>query len=199
MTRNKSIMVGACAALVFSAMASATLAADVSQDSIDACIDAVRTEAGGGGGHILSTEFSEANSLVMLQDRNDTVWKCVVSNDGSSAFIEVAGAPSYHVPAQNDFADGMQGGPDYWRINVHSTLNVHSAPSASSPTVARLHRGMVVENRGCQFNEGRKWCQIADGDSTGWAAGEYLVEAGGPAPVIDHASGPEGKTLSCGV
>ncbi|PRY69874.1 SH3 domain-containing protein [Marivita geojedonensis] len=152
-------------------------AAEVSQDAIDACIDQVRAMApAAGGGSVLSTEFSEANSLVMLEDGRGTTWRCLVSNDGRNPYVEMAGGGQSQ--PQADYADGMQGGPDYWRVNVHSTLNVHTSPSASSPTVARLHRGMIVENRGCQYSEGRRWCQIADGDATGWVAGEYLVESG---------------------
>jgi hypothetical protein len=171
----------------------AASAADVSQDAIDACIDATRSEASGGG-HILSTEFSEANSLVMLQDANDTVWRCLVSNDGVVQELTRSDDTPVHAPVPLDYADGMSGGPDFWSINVHSTLSVHAAPSASAATVARLHRGMVVENRGCEFNEGRKWCQIADGDATGWVAGEYLVEAAAPGqPSVSKAT-PEPTT-----
>ena len=80
-----------------------------------------------------------------------------------------------------DYADGLSGGPDWWEVRVGSTLNVHSAPSTSAPTVGRLPNGLVVENRGCQMAEGRRWCQIADGDASGWVAGESLVEAAAPA------------------
>lgn len=179
--------------------AGAAHAADVGQDAIDACIDAVRERAASNGGTVLNTEFSEANSLVMLQDQYGVTWKCLVDNRGENPYIEVAGdaggAPAPQpVAPQSDYADGMSGGPDYWRVNVHSTLNVHSGPSTSSPTVAKLHRGMVVENRGCQMSEGRTWCQIADGDASGWAAAEYLVEAAGPAPSVDHSTYAEPTT-----
>ncbi|MCA0873698.1 SH3 domain-containing protein [Seohaeicola saemankumensis] len=168
--------------------AGVAIGAEVSQDAIDACIEVTRSEASGGGGHILRTEFSEANSLVVLQDGNDNVWRCLVSNDGVVQELTRSDEAPVHAATTGDYADGMSGGPDYWRINVHSTLNVHSDPSTSSRTVARLHRGMVVENRGCVFNEGRKWCEIADGDASGWAAGEYLVEAAAPARSSSQAS-----------
>ena len=68
--------------------------ADVGQDAIDGCIDQLRAVGGpdGQGGTILSTEFSEANSLVMLQDSGETVWRCLVSNDGQVAELSVAQA-----------------------------------------------------------------------------------------------------------
>jgi len=62
--------------------------AEVTQDAIDACIDALRAQAGSAGGTVQSTEFSEANSLVMLQDNDGSNWRCIVSNDGSSATVE---------------------------------------------------------------------------------------------------------------
>ena len=68
--------------------------ADVGQDAIDGCIDQLRAVGGpdGQAGTVLSTEFSEATSLVMLQDRGETVWRCLVSNDGQVAELTVAQA-----------------------------------------------------------------------------------------------------------
>lgn len=176
----------------------AAQAADVSQAAIDACEFAVSRQAASDGGTILGTEYSEANSLVMIRDQYGVTWRCLVDNAGQSPWVEVAGAqPAAPAPAPGaDYADGMSGGPDFWQINVHGTLNLHSGPSTGSPTIAKLHRGLVVENRGCRMNEGRKWCEIADGDVSGWAAGEYLVEAGGPAPAVDHsAKAPTTETV----
>lgn len=70
------------------------LAADVGQDAIDGCIDQLRAVGGpdGQSGTVVSTEFSEANSLVMLQDSGETVWRCLVSNDGQVAELSVAQA-----------------------------------------------------------------------------------------------------------
>ncbi len=74
------------------ALTSASIqAADVSQDAIDACIDRVRGQVGGGGGTVTYTEFSEANSMVMLKDGSGGEWRCIVSNDGRSASIERTG------------------------------------------------------------------------------------------------------------
>ncbi|MBO6774555.1 MAG: SH3 domain-containing protein [Marinibacterium sp.] len=91
------------------------------------------------------------------------------------------GAGAAAAAGSSDEADSLSSGPDWWEVRVGSTLNVHSAPSTSAPTVGRLPNGLVVENRGCQMAEGRKWCQIAYGDAAGWVAGEYLVEIAAPA------------------
>ncbi|EPX85327.1 hypothetical protein [Salipiger mucosus] len=74
--------------------AGAVQAADVGQDSIDRCIDTLRSEQGAQGGTVLSTEFSEANSLVMLEDASGTSWRCLVSNDGSWAEVTMSGQAS---------------------------------------------------------------------------------------------------------
>ena len=76
--------------------------------------------------------------------------------------------------------EGGAGGPDHFTVNAETRLKVHSQPSTSSPTVAILPRGMVVENLGCREAEGRTWCHIGDGDVSGWAAAEFLVEGTGP-------------------
>lgn len=70
------------------------VAADVGQDAIDGCIDQLRAVGGpdGQSGIVQSTEFSEANSLVMLQDKGGSVWRCLVSNDGQVAELSVAQA-----------------------------------------------------------------------------------------------------------
>ncbi|QPZ91012.1 hypothetical protein [Thioclava electrotropha] len=72
----------------------AATSSEVSQEAIDACIDAVRAAHGAMGGTVLSTEFSEANSLVMLKSADDAEWRCLVSNDGSGASVEQVSAPT---------------------------------------------------------------------------------------------------------
>lgn len=147
-------------------------AAEVSQDAIDACIDQLRAQVSGGG-TVTYTEFSEANSLVTLQDSRGSEWRCLVSNDGRSASIERSGgAPSGGATMA---ASPATGGPAFWQVQVNGTLNIRSAPSTSGQVVARLPNGMIVENRGCRDNEGRTWCEVADGDASGWAAIEFLI------------------------
>ena len=86
--RTRFLAACLCVAPVFA------FGADVGQDAIDGCIDQLRAVGGpdGQAGTVLSTEFSEANSLVMLQDRGETVWRCLVSNDGQVAELTVAQA-----------------------------------------------------------------------------------------------------------
>ncbi len=83
--RSKILAVCLCVSPAFA------FGADVGQDAIHGCIDQLRAVGGpdGQGGTVLSTEFSEANSLVMLKDRGETVWRCLVSNDGQVAELSV--------------------------------------------------------------------------------------------------------------
>ena len=99
-----------------------------------------------------------------------------------SLTVEVTGGdPGARQP---DFADGLSGGPDFWKVaNVPpgDTLNIRSRPSAQATTVARVRNGAVLRNLGCRMNGQTRWCRVErrDGSAGGWAAGRYLVEAGG--------------------
>ncbi len=79
-----------------------------------------------------------------------------------------------------DYADGLSGGPDFWRVVVPNgdELNVRAAPSARSPIVGRLANGTVLRNGGCRMNGSTRWCRVElpDGGPGGWAAGRYLRE-----------------------
>ena len=56
---------------------------DVSQAAIDACLAAVKSQTNEATMSVLSTEFSEANSLVMVGvGTGNAPWRCLVSNDG---------------------------------------------------------------------------------------------------------------------
>ena len=64
----------------------------VSQAAIDACLAAVTAQTSGGDLDVLSTEFSEANSVVMIGVGPERApWKCLVSNDGQVAEMSFAG------------------------------------------------------------------------------------------------------------
>jgi hypothetical protein len=79
----------------------------------------------------------------------------------------------------NDGGGAMAGAPvglapEFWRINVQSTLNMHAEPSTASRTFAQFQCGMAVRNLGCENHEGRTWCMVPmapnDGASIGWVA-----------------------------
>ena len=99
---------------------------------------------------------------------------------------------------QGDFADGLEGGPDYFRVQTtgNGTLNLRASASAGAAVVTKLEGGTTVRNLGCRMAEGRRWCRVAtlaDPGFEGWAAGDFLVEGSDPgmAPASAEAS-PEG-------
>ncbi len=80
-----------------------------------------------------------------------------------------------------DFADGLSGGPDFWRVtNVPAgdKLNMRAEPSASARIVAKLDNGAVLKNGGCRMNGATRWCKVTTRDASieGWVAGRYLRE-----------------------
>ncbi|MGK7754638.1 MULTISPECIES: SH3 domain-containing protein [unclassified Roseovarius] len=82
---------------------------------------------------------------------------------------------------QNDYADGLQGGPDFLRVATSGggVLNLRAAPSGGAVVVTTLANGQNVRNLGCRMEEARRWCRVAtlaDPGGEGWAAGDYLVE-----------------------
>ncbi|WP_127595401.1 SH3 domain-containing protein [Nitratireductor alexandrii] len=84
--------------------------------------------------------------------------------------------------ADPDYADGLSGGPDFWRVaNVpaNDTLNVRSAPGTGNPVIGELANGDRVRNLGCAMHGQSRWCRIEAGleqKFTGWVNGRYLRE-----------------------
>jgi hypothetical protein len=95
---------------------------------------------------------------------------------------------------QGDFADGLQGGPDFYQVATAEggQLNLRAEPSAGAALVTRLASGQNVRNLGCRMAEGRRWCRVAtlaDPGDEGWAAGEFLIE-GGDTPLPGASAAP---------
>ena len=65
-----------------------------SSDADDACIDGLRATGtpDAQSGEVLSSEFSEAGTLVMLKDAGGTVWRCIAYKDGTLGELLVADA-----------------------------------------------------------------------------------------------------------
>ncbi|MFZ7093929.1 hypothetical protein [Primorskyibacter sp. 2E233] len=84
---------------------------------------------------------------------------------------------------KGDFADGLQGGPDYWAVRTRGgALNLRQSASPAATIVVRLANGTPLRNLGCRMAEGRRWCRfttLSDPGFEGWAAGEFLIEGSG--------------------
>jgi hypothetical protein len=100
---------------------------------------------------------------------------------------------------KGDYADGLQGGPDFWRVRAGGGLNLRTAPSAGAAVLGKLPDGLDVRNLGCRMAEGRRWCQVSTPEPvlTGWVSADYLIEASGETavqlPDAIPVGGPEGN------
>lgn len=99
--------------------------------------------------------------------------------------------------AGGDFADGLEGGPDWWAVSglTSGALNIRSGPDTRYPAVGKAQNGEVMQNRGCRLTRGTRWCSVrADGSGIqGWVAGSFLVEAAAPATPEMPEGGPVGN------
>lgn len=101
-------------------------------------------------------------------------YSLTVTITGSAAYDDGSGVGA-------DFADGLMGGPDFWRVsNVPpgDKLNVRTIPSARGAIVMRANNGLVLRNLGCRIASGQRWCKVElpNGTRRGWAAGRFLRE-----------------------
>ena len=65
-------------------------------------------------------------------------------------------------------------------FGISDALNIRAAPSLDAAVVGGALAGTVLRNYGCLDAAGRRWCEVerVDDGARGWAAGEYLEEAG---------------------
>lgn len=108
-------------------------------------------------------------------------------NEKSSYTLEVSITPKTDVsaPVKADFADGLQGGPDFWRVTKtgQAPVALLSAPSAKAKTLMRFDDGAVLRNHGCRMAEGARWCKVelpGGGNPVGWMRGDVLRESAPP-------------------
>lgn len=112
-------------------------------------------------------------------------------------------------PVAPNFADGLEGGPDFWSVEGLSggdTLNIRSGPSTGNSIIGTVQNGDVLRNLGCTMNGSTRWCQVeTQRGQRGWVAGRYLHESFGnqpsrpttlPAPVPQPVSPPPNPTPS---
>ena len=103
------------------------------QDAIDGCIDQLRTVGGpdaANGGEILSSEYSEAGTLVMLRDSGGTVWRCIGYNDGTVGELAVTNA-----------AD--DGGGAMARANSEPTTTTDTVRFAAGSSTTEIDGGLT--------------------------------------------------------
>jgi len=98
---------------------------------------------------------------------------------------------------QPEFADGLSGGPDYWKVSAGGgfALNLRAGPSTRYQAIGKLRNGEVLQNRGCRLTGGERWCAIRATHTgvTGWVAGRFLVESAAPRRPAMAEGGPVGN------
>lgn len=135
---------------------------------------------------VVDSDFSEAGTMVRLAvGPEGAPWQCIAYRDGSTAGVQFLGDDSAGTAAetQPDYADGLAGGPDFWRVVDAGSLNIRSGPSTGDSIVKRVSQGTVLRNLGCGRYGDSTWCQVAlpeDGSVRGWASSRYLAESGAP-------------------
>lgn len=99
-----------------------------------------------------------------------------------------------------DYADGLSGGPDFWKVvglAAGDELIVRVAPSTSQDAAGRVSNESVLRNLGCRMESGARWCRVqttddADEKLTGWVEGRHLAEA---APPTTGSTAAGGRTI----
>lgn len=98
--------------------------------------------------------------------------------------ISARGAATQLPTVSDDYADGLEGGPDFWQVTgvtAGDALNLRRRPSTGAGILARLPNGTVLRNDGCRMSGGQRWCRVETTDGSrilGWVAGRYLRESG---------------------
>ncbi|MFD1797684.1 SH3 domain-containing protein [Paracoccus aurantiacus] len=94
---------------------------------------------------------------------------------------------------QGNTADGLSGGPDFWRVTgISGKLNIRSDASTDASVVATAANGDSLRNQGCKVVGVRTWCQVETTGATktaGWAVNDYLHE-GSAAPATPEPASP---------
>jgi hypothetical protein len=84
-----------------------------------------------------------------------------------------------------DFADGLSGGPDFWKVAglaKGDRLALRRAPSPQSDIIAQIANGAALKNLGCKNARGQRWCQVEQvrqAAQRGWVNGRVLREGSG--------------------
>ena len=110
--------------------------------------------------------------------------------------LEIAVTGATGPVVQGDFADGLQGGPDYWAVaglTPGDTLNLRAGPSTGHAVLGRLPEGTGLRNFGCRMAEGQRWCEVETlgGGAEAWLGGGHLSRRRRPA----RSRGGAGRAL----
>lgn len=97
------------------------------------------------------------------------------------------------------YATPEAGGARNWEVTGISTvLNLRQEPTATARVLTTYAPGTILDNLGCQSNEGRIWCDVQQlgGGPRGFVAAEFLTPAVSPNGKV--AKGPDNSALRAG-
>ncbi|GKY90254.1 SH3 domain-containing protein [Sinisalibacter aestuarii] len=170
-------------------------------DPESVCLAAVSDMANTGDVAVVSSDFSEAGTMVQLAVGPDRApWQCIAYEDGSTSGVMFLGDDSAGtaavIPAP-DYADGEAGGPDWWQVSVNGSLNVRSGPGTGYAAVGKAANGQLLRNLGCEGQGDGRWChvEVDDGAYRGWVAGRFLREGAMPAAAGTGTTLPSASPL----
>ena len=124
--------------------------------------------------------------------RDDRLYLSLMADGGIYVWARATGA----APAESIAAAPEDGGPRNWE--VLRTLNLREQASTSARILVTYRPGTILDNLGCQRNEGRAWCDVQQlgGGPRGYVAADYLRPA--ISPDGSAAMGPDDSALRAG-
>ncbi|MBF9035359.1 hypothetical protein HKCCE2091_14025 [Rhodobacterales bacterium HKCCE2091] len=177
-------------------LAAPALAQGEEQAAVEGCIDAVQAQVGGGG-QVLASEFSEAGTLVYLEDSTATIWRCIGYRDGSVGELAVAEDLSELdalmsggvEPVVVQFAPGTSGATYGGTLEaggaVQYVLGAREGQVLYVTVTSLGQAGMYYHIRnpdGSQLLDGMDWATPYQGQL--WQSGDHVVE------IVNTASAP---------
>jgi heat shock protein HslJ len=126
---------------------SASARSDGLEVQTNACLDEVARQTGDRNVVLLSSEYSEANSLVMVGvGAQRAPWRCLVSNDGQVAEITFEGDDSAGVSGSQAMAGANVLADSEWRP---MTIGGGGVPDGANPIIRFQDDGTVAGYTGC--------------------------------------------------
>jgi heat shock protein HslJ len=101
---------------------------------------------------------------------------------------------------ENIYVSPEEGGPRNWEVTglVNDMLNLREQPSTKAKIIDRYVLGTILDNLGCQTNEGHIWCDVQKlgGGARGYVASKFLKPAVSPDGSV--ATGADDSALHAG-
>lgn len=132
------------------------------QEAIDGCIDQLRSVGGAdaqAGGQVLSSDLSEAATIVKLQDGGGTVWECRASSDGTIEDLKAVNAA--------DDGEGAMAGSQSHEESLGGEQTAAAREACRAAVQERAgHGGITIPS--AEFSEANTLVMLKDGKGAHW-------------------------------